>query len=172
MIPLGPFNGKSVGTTISPWVVTLDALEPFRVKGQEQRPVPSYLEDPERATYSISLHAELLVGEATTVLSTSRLESMYWNMRQMVAHTASAGSALRTGDIMATGTVSGPEEGALGCLLEISKGGKESVTLSDGSQRTFLQDGDIIRLTAVAGHEDSGVGFGDCTGRLVASRLG
>ena len=91
-------------------------------------------------------------------------------MRQMVAHTASTGSALRTGDIMATGTVSGPEDGALGCLLEITKGGQEPVTLCDGSQRTFLKDGDVVRLTAIAGHDNSGVGFGDCTGRLLASR--
>ncbi|KAH7368605.1 fumarylacetoacetase [Plectosphaerella cucumerina] len=171
MTPLGPFNGKSVGTTLSPWIVTLDALEPFRVTGPAQKlPLPAYLEDPARVTYAIRMQAEIDAAGSTTVLGASRVQSLYWTTRQMVAHAVSSGSALRTGDVLATGTVSGPEEGALGCLLEVTRGGAEPVRLEGGEERAFLEDGDVVRLTATAGDEGSGVGFGECTGRVVASR--
>ena len=151
--------------------MTLDALEPFRVTGPAQKlPLPTYLEDPARATYAIRMQAEIDAGGSTTVLGSSRVQSLYWSMRQMVAHAVSSGSALRTGDVLATGTVSGPEEGALGCLLEVTKGGVAPVRLEGGGERAFLEDGDVVRLTATAGDEASGVGFGECTGRIVASR--
>ncbi|KAF3354288.1 hypothetical protein VdG1_07753 [Verticillium dahliae VDG1] len=170
MMPLGPFNGKSVGSTISPWVVTLDALEPFRSDGQLQRSVPRYLEDPDRGSYNITMKAEIVArGNATTV-GTCKVQDLYWSMRQMTAHAVSSGASLRTGDVLATGTVSGPGEGALGCLLEITGGGSAPVVLKDGSRRAFLEDGDTVRMTAIAGNEDDGVGFGDCVGMIVPSR--
>jgi fumarylacetoacetase len=151
--------------------VTLDALEPFRVTGPAQKlPLPAYLEDPARVTYAIRMQAEIDAAGSTTVLGASRVQSLYWTTRQMVAHAVSSGSALRTGDVLATGTVSGPEEGALGCLLEVTRGGAEPVRLEGGEERAFLEDGDVVRLTAMAGDEGSGVGFGECTGRVVASR--
>ncbi|KAH7110255.1 fumarylacetoacetase [Dactylonectria macrodidyma] len=170
MTPLGPFNGKSVGTTMSPWIVTLEALEPFKVMGQPQSPVPAYLEDLNRTTYSIRMQAEIVVEGKATVMCVSRVQSMYWTTRQMVAHAVSSGSSLRTGDVLATGTVSGPGEGALGCLLEVTRGGSAPVRLSCGGSRAFLEDGDTVRLTATAGDESSGVGFGECTGRVVPSQ--
>lgn len=170
MMPLGPFNGKSVGTSISPWIVTTDALEPFKTTGQPQSPVPAYLADPERTTYNIQMQAEILTKTSATLVGSCAVQELYWTMRQMVAHAVSSGSSLRSGDVMATGTVSGPADGALGCLLEVTKGGSEPVTLKDGSTRAFLEDGDVVRMTAAAGGETSGVGFGECVGKLVPSR--
>ncbi|KAM5350314.1 hypothetical protein ACJ41O_006819 [Fusarium nematophilum] len=145
MTPLGPFNGKSVGTTMSPWIVTLDTLEPFKVMGQPQSPVPAYLEDPNRTTYSIRMQAEIVVEDKATVMGVSRMQSMYWTTRQMVAHAVSSGSSLRTGGVLATGIVSGPEEVPLGCLLEVTRGGSAPVRLSCGGSRAFLEDGDTVR---------------------------
>ncbi|SPQ25601.1 aa146949-21a9-4667-8181-d3948aef2746 [Thermothielavioides terrestris] len=176
MAPLGPFNGKNFGTTISPWVVTLDALEPFQTTGPPPAvAIPPHLQDPSLRTYAVRMQAEILAGNddggsEATVAGTSWVQDMYWSARQMLAHAASAGSALRTGDIMATGTVSGDGEDARGCMLELTEGGTRPFRLRDGSERRFLQDGDVVRMTAVAGGEQSGVGFGECVGRLVASR--
>ena len=173
MIPLGPLNGKNFGTSISPWVVTLDALAPFEAAGQKPvAPIPPYLRDPENVTYAVRMQVEILPGgseSASTVMGRSEVQSLHWSVRQMIAHVASAGSSLRTGDVMATGTVSGPAEGQLGSLLEVSEGGTRPYKLKDGSERRFLLDGDVVRMTAVAGSEGSGVGFGGCIGRLVAS---
>lgn len=171
MRPLGPFNGKSSGTTISPWIVTPDALEPFRKDGPPREiPVPTYLEDPVRPAYAVHMRVEIIAGDAVTVGGTASLDNMYWSARQMVAHSVSAGAGLRTGDILASGTVSGPREDARGCLLETTDGGKTPLKLSDGSVRAQLHDGDVVRMTAVAGGPDSGVGFGECVGKLTPSR--
>lgn len=173
MRPLGPLNGKNVGTTISPWVVTLEALEPFKMRSPpRQHPVVNYLDDPEEKTYCIDMQVEVSpVGSSKfSVLGRCKVESLYWSPRQMCAHIASAGSPLRTGDIMATGTVSGPEPGTHGCLMEATNGGNAPVALSGGQNRIFLEDGDIVRMTAVAGGESSGVGFGECVGELFPAR--
>jgi fumarylacetoacetase len=172
MVPLGPFNGKNFGTTISPWVVTLDALAAFKTQGQKPVvDIPRHLQDPDLRTYSIRMQVEVLAGETATVTGASWVQSMYWSPRQMVAHAASAGAALRTGDILATGTVSGDGEGAKGCMLELTEGGSKPFKLADGSERAFIRDGDVVRMTAVAGEEQSGVGFGECVGMLVPSRF-
>ncbi|KAK3290867.1 uncharacterized protein B0H64DRAFT_451348 [Chaetomium fimeti] len=171
MTPLGPFNGKNFGTSISPWIVTLDALEAFKAEGQKPVvDIPKHLQDPELRTYAIQMQVEILSGETATMAGTSWVQSLYWSSRQMVAHAVSAGAALRTGDIMATGTVSGDGEDARGCMLELTEGGSKPFKLNDGTERGFLHDGDVVRMTAVAGEEQSGVGFGECIGRLVAHR--
>lgn len=173
MRPLGPLNGKNVGTSISPWIVTLEALEPFKTRGPpRQHPVAIYLDDPEEKTYSIDMQVDVVPagGSKASVIGRSKVESLYWSPRQMVAHIVSAGSALRTGDLMATGTVSGPEPGTHGCLMEATEGGKGPIALSDGQRRTFLEDGDVALMTAVAGGESSGVGFGECVGELLPAR--
>ncbi|PKS12538.1 hypothetical protein jhhlp_000746 [Lomentospora prolificans] len=172
MMPLGPLNGKNFGTTISPWIVTLDALEPFKVPGPARvQPVVNYLNDPENVTYSIGMQVEVQTETSTTVIGKSNVKLMYWTARQMVAHIASAGAALRSGDIMATGTVSGEGKGSHGCMLEATEGGKVPVALDNGSTRTYLQDGDVVRMTAVAGElSSSGVGFGECVGKLLPAR--
>ncbi|KAH6649276.1 hypothetical protein F5144DRAFT_588034 [Chaetomium tenue] len=171
MTPLGPFNGKSFGTSISPWIVTLDALEAFKTEGQKPVvDIPKYLQDPELRTYAIQMQVELLSGSTPTLAGTSWVQSLYWSPRQMVAHAVSAGAALRTGDIMATGTVSGDGEDASGCMLELTEGGAKPFKLEDRTERGYLNNGDVVRMTAVAGDEQSGVGFGECIGRLVESR--
>jgi fumarylacetoacetase len=169
MVPLGPMNSKAFGTTISPWVVTLDALESFKAPGPTRDVIlAAHLEDiPVAASsYNIGFKVELLVDGQSTTLSRSNFKDLHWSGRQMVAHIASSGADLQTGDILGTGTVSGPEQGSYGCLLEMTNGGKEPMSVADGPTRVFLEDGDVIRMTALAGEEDSGVGFGECVGEL------
>lgn len=180
MIPLGPTNGKNMGTTISPWIVTLDALEPFRVQGQQQPStnptIPPHLQDPDHSTFAVRMQVEVLTGPSAaatataTVTGASRLESLHWTPRQMAAHLVSAGSSLRTGDLLATGTVSGPEEMERGCMMELTEGGTVPFPMADGSTRTYLQDGDTVRMTARAGDDASGVGWGECVGQLLPAR--
>lgn len=171
MKPLGPMNGKSFGTSISPWVVTLDALEPFKLPGPKPEVIlASHLEDIPASSYDIGMKVEIIAaGQASTVSETNN-QHLYWSGRQMAAHLASVGADLQTGDILGTGTVSGPDDGALGCLVEMTKAGNEPITLVDGSKRTELQDGDVVRMTAVAGGAGSGVGFGECVGELKPAR--
>ncbi|KAL1861352.1 hypothetical protein VTK73DRAFT_7127 [Phialemonium thermophilum] len=171
MIPLGPANGKNLGTTISPWIVTLDALEPHRLPPPPRVvPVPRHLEDPDNGAYAVRMQVEVVTGSDVTVTGTSEVQSLYWTVRQMVAHIVSAGSALRTGDLLATGTVSGPGTGTHGCLLEATRGGAAPIRLVSGESRTYLEDGDVVRMTAVAGGPSSGVGWGDCLGQLLPAR--
>ncbi|KAJ5919636.1 hypothetical protein N7454_009471 [Penicillium verhagenii] len=171
MVPLGPLNGKAFGTSISPWVVTLEALSPFKTAGPKPEvALASHLEDIAESSYMIDMKVELIVEDQVTAISESKVQDLYWSGRQMAAHLASIGADLQTGDILGTGTVSGPNEGSLGCLLEVTKAGKEPVTLSDGSKRHFLQDWDVVRMTAVAGGPSSGVGFGECLGQLRPAR--
>ncbi|CAG7562785.1 unnamed protein product [Fusarium equiseti] len=168
MSPLGPFNGKSLGTSISPWIITLDALDPYRTRSPAQQTLSaSYLQHPNPSTFSITMKVELLANKAATTLGTCPVEALYWTPQQMIAHSVSSGSALRTGDILATGTVSGSDEASRGCMLETTEGGSKPVTLSDGSKRGYLEDGDVVRITAVAGE---GVGFGECIGQLTPAR--
>ncbi|KAF4420557.1 hypothetical protein F53441_14376, partial [Fusarium austroafricanum] len=171
MSPLGPFNGKSLGTSISPWIITLDALEPFRAKSPAQQTLSAaYLRHSNLSTFSITMKVEVLANSKATTLGVCPVEALYWTPQQMIAHSVSSGSALRTGDILATGTVSGSEESSRGCLLETTEGGTKPVTLSDGSKRGYLEDRDVVRITASVGDEASGVGFGECVGQLTTAR--
>ncbi|RGP75123.1 hypothetical protein FLONG3_5807 [Fusarium longipes] len=171
MSPLGPFNGKSLGTSLSPWIVTLDALDPFRTRSPAQQTLAaSYLQHPNPSTFSITMKVEVVADSTATTLGVCPVEALYWTPQQMIAHSVSSGSALRTGDVLATGTVSGSDESSRGCMLETTEGGSKPVTLSDGSKRGYLEDGDVVRITAVVGGEDSGVGFGECVGQLTPAR--
>jgi len=173
MMPLGPMNGKNFATSMSPWVVTLDALEPFRVSNSiPQKPLASYLEDDGKGSYDISLQVEVIVGGASTVTCRSTTkDSLYWNPRQLLAHQAIGGCGLASGDLLATGTVSGMAEDARGCLLETTWAGKKPMTMAGGGQRGYLEDGDVVRFTALAGKidGDDGVGFGECVGELTTA---
>ncbi|OOG00043.1 hypothetical protein ASPCADRAFT_40176 [Aspergillus carbonarius ITEM 5010] len=173
MIPLGPLNGKNFATTISPWIVTLDALEPFKAQGPEPRvSLPSHLVDPGKASYDISVLVEVGGGEEEgkkTVLGRSNAKELFWSVRQMCAHLASTGCDLRTGDVLGTGTVSGEGEGEYGCLLEVTKGGKVAAKLEGGGEKLYLEDGDVVTLSAWAGE---GVGFGECMGQVRPAREG
>ncbi|KAH7014599.1 uncharacterized protein B0I36DRAFT_389449 [Microdochium trichocladiopsis] len=174
MVPLGPLNGKSFGTSISPWIVTLDALQPYKaaVPQPAHAPggIPAYLQDPDNSSHDITIQVEVLSGSSATVTGTTKVQTMYWTPKQMLAHLASSGSALRTGDVAATGTVSGETRESLGSLLEVTKGGTDPIKLVDGTERGYLQDGDSVRLVGWAGSKDSGVGFGECIGELLAAR--
>jgi fumarylacetoacetase len=171
MVPLGPLNGKNFGTTISPWIITPDALEPFKTSGPVQATdTPAHLEAPDTPTYAIDLKVEILSNGTSTVTCESKLHTLYWTVPQMIAHLVTGGCGLRTGDIVATGTVSGFEKGTHGCLLETTEGGRNPLRLTDGTTRTYLQDGDVVIMTATAGGKSSGVGFGECAGKILASK--
>ncbi|RGP60612.1 hypothetical protein FSPOR_10579 [Fusarium sporotrichioides] len=171
MSPLGPFNGKSLGTSLSPWIITIDALDPFRTRSPAQQTLAaSYLQHPNPSTFSITMKVEVLANSTATTVGVCPVEALYWTPQQMIAHSVSSGSALRTGDVLATGTVTGSDEKSRGCMLEATEGGAKPLTLSDGSKRGFLEDGDVVRITAIVGEEGSGVGFGECVGQLTPAR--
>ena len=169
IVPLGPLNGKNFMTSISPWVVTLDALEAFAVPlPPRDIQVAPYLDDRNpNGTYAVHLRAEILTETASTTVCTAKSEWMYWSFRHILAHQSIGGCGLHTGDIVATGTVSGTTPDSLGCLLEMTRDGKQPFKLQDGSTRRFLDDGDGVRISGFAGTEDDGVGFGECFGEVV-----
>ena len=170
-VPLGPFLGKSFATSISPWVVTTDALRTARVAlpGQDPEPLP-YLRgevtaDGAGTAYGLDVHVE--VDWNGTVVSRPEFREMYWSPAQMLAHMTVNGATVRSGDLFGSGTISGPTTDTRGCLLELTWSGQEPLTLGDGSQRTFLEDGDTVTLRATApGLDGSVIGFGDCVGTI------
>jgi fumarylacetoacetase len=179
--PLGPFLAKSFATSISPWVVTMEALAPFRtaafVRGEgDPTPLP-YLfgrNDQEQGGLNLCLEVSLLsvqmreAGIAPVVLGRSNFRDMYWTMAQMLTHHASNGCNLRAGDLLASGTVSGADKTALGCLLELTSRGKDPVTLPTGEQRKFLEDGDEIILRGFCERDGfRRIGLGSCRGTIV-----
>lgn len=169
--PLGPFLSKSFNSTLSPWVVTLDALEPFRVSGETQNPeVLDYLKTP----FHDHLAIDLTVTHTTpagidTTLTQTNYSTMYWSMSQQLAHHTINNCRFNTASVLASGTISGPTPGSEGCLLEKTRNGANPVTLNDGSTRTFLEDGDTITLSGRAHKEGYPVslGFGEATGKVM-----
>jgi fumarylacetoacetase len=160
--PLGPFLGKSFATSISAWVVSLEALEPFRVAGPVQEPAPlPYLRADEPWNLDVDLEVELN-GQ---VVSRTNARGLYWSMAQQLAHATCNGARIRTGDLFASGTISGPEPDSRGSLIELTWNGREPLRLADGSERTFLADGDEVVLRGRAGD----VGLGEVRGRVVGS---
>jgi fumarylacetoacetase len=170
--PLGPFLSKNLGTTISPWVVTMEALAPFESDGPAQQPEPlPYLRTPRNATIDVQLEVWLAPdGGAAQRICASNLRHMYWNISQQIAHHTITGCNLRTGDLLATGTISGPTPDSLGCLLEITRGGRQPLELASGAMRRFLEDGDRITLTGWCQGAGYRVGFGEATGRVLPAR--
>ena len=181
--PLGPFLSKSFATTVSPWVVTLEALAPFRVPAFERPaadpPPLAYLssgKNTEQGGIDIMLEVHLVTEKMRAVnhepvrLSRGNFRDMYWTIAQMVAHHASNGCNLRAGDLLASGTVSGEAKDSRGCLLELTWRGSEPIALPGGEERRFLQDGDEIIITASCEREGyARIGFGECRARLVAA---
>ncbi|VUC24152.1 unnamed protein product [Clonostachys rosea] len=179
MKPLGPFHAKGFGTSISPWVVTMDALEPFRCTPKTvQDPVPPrHLRWPgQNGTFDIRLRADLLRKGMQMNLGTSNLRYLYWTPFQQLAHHASAMCGIGTGDLIGTGTISGDgEDGGgnkteLGCLYEATRGGSRAIRFSDGTSVKYLQDGDEIILSGTCGNASGGgpyLGFGECRGALL-----
>jgi fumarylacetoacetase len=169
-VPLGPFLGKSFATSVSPWVVPLEALEAARVAAPPQEPsVLPYLRDEEGWGLDLSLE----VRWNGSVVSRPPFAGMYWTPAQQLAHLTVNGASLRTGDLFASGTVSGADREQRGSFLELSWNGSEPVTLEDGSTRTFLEDGDEVTISAWApGAGGSRIGFGAVTGRIAAALSG
>jgi fumarylacetoacetase len=168
-VPLGPFLGKSFATTISPWVVTLDALEPFRVPSPVQEPsVLPYLKRGEEGGYDIALEVwlEARGGEAVRISATN-FRDMYWTMFQQLAHQTVNGTNVRPGDLYASGTVSGPEPGTQGSLLELTRKGTKPLELPGGNTRNFLEDGDTVILRGAAKSKTYRIGFGECRGTIM-----
>jgi fumarylacetoacetase len=166
--PLGPFLGKSFATSISPWVVPLEALGAARVDGPGQDPAPlPYLERAE--PWALDLSIEVALNGA--VVSRPPFATMYWTPDQMLAHLTVNGASTRTGDLYASGTVSGPEPGQRGSLIELTWNGAEPLTLADGSTRSFLEDGDTVTLSATAPAADGRrLSLGEVTGTIVSAR--
>ncbi|MCY7353230.1 MAG: fumarylacetoacetase [Cytophagaceae bacterium] len=171
--PLGPFLGKNFCTSISPWVVPLDALTPFRVAGPVQEPpVLPYLHPQESTHFDVAL--EVLLGGSTfenQSISQSNLKYLYWSFAQMLAHHTVNGCPLRVGDLLGSGTISGPTSDSLGCLLEMTQGGKIPLVLPNGLQRRYLEDGDRVMLRGFAGEGSNRVGFGEVTGKVLGLRV-
>lgn len=168
-VPLGPFLGKNFGSTVSPWVVTLDALEPFRVEGPKQVPhVLPYLAFEGARNFDIQLEVllESAKGERTTLCRTNA-KYLYWNVAQQLAHHTVNGCNIQVGDVYASGTISGPSPGSYGSLLELTFNGQKALHFPSGEERRFLEDGDTVTMTGHAGQNGVRIGFGSCMGKVL-----
>jgi len=170
-VPLGPFNAKNFGTSISPWVVLASALEPFLTRGIENDvDVLGYLQEARTENvYDINLEVDLRTnsGDTTTVTRTNA-KNLLFSFPQMIAHHSVTGCPLNVGDLLGSGTISGTEPGSHGSLLEQTGGGKQKVKLNGGAERMFIQDGDEIIMRGYCGGDEEGlVGFGECTGKIL-----
>jgi fumarylacetoacetase len=167
--PLGPFQAKATATSISPWIVMKAALEPFRVSTPPREvPLLPYLYEPKPMLYNIDLEVSITPdGGNETILSRTNYREMYYSAAQQLAHHTTSGCAMNTGDLVGSGTISGPTKDSRGSLLELSWGGKEPVKLSDGSERRFIEDHDTLTLRGQARGDGYIVGFGECSGQLL-----
>jgi fumarylacetoacetase len=167
-VPLGPFLGKNFGSTLSPWLVTMEALAPFRVDGPIQDPkVLPYLQYEGAHNYDIHLSVDIVTSQGDIQrVSTSNYKYMYWNMVQQLAHHTSNGCNIRVGDLMASGTISGPSPDSYGSMLEIAWKGTKPVAMPDGTERRFIHDGDEVRMRGWAEKDGIRIGFGACDGKV------
>ena len=170
-VPLGPFLGKSFATTISPWVVTMEALEPFRTEGPAQKepePLP-YLRRPRASAFDIHLEAGIQAPGAETPhrITETNFRHMYWTVDQQLAHHSVNGCNMRPGDLLASGTISGPTPESYGSLLELTWRGSKPIAMPDGTERTFLEDGDDLVITGWCQGDGYRVGFGEARGQVL-----
>jgi len=173
-VPLGPFQSKIFGTTISPWIVTAEALEPFRVPGPVQDPQPlPHLQEREPRNYDIRLEVALTPAGAKTssIICRTNFSFMYWSTAQQIAHHAACGCAMRVCDLIGSGTISGAEKNQYGSLLELSWNGSRPLVLKDGSSRSFLADGDTVTIRGYARTEGYRIGFGEASGIILPAAL-
>ena len=168
-VPLGPFLAKNFASSISPWIVTLDALEPFRTKGPQQDPTPlPYLQLKGRHAFDINLEVAIQPENALpTVVSQSNFKYMYWNMSQQLAHHTSNGCRVNSGDMMGSGTISGPTPESFGSMLELTWGGKNPIKMSDGSERKFVNDNDTVIMKGFCKNNEVRIGFGQVSSKLL-----
>src|SRR6187402_704501 len=168
-VPLGPFLAKNFATSISPWIITMDALEPFRTKGPKQDPAPfPYLQQKGKHSYDINLEVSITPENAnSTVVTRTNFKYMYWTMNQQLAHHTSNGCRVNSGDMMGSGTISGPTPDSYGSMLELTWGGNHPIVLKDGSERKFLKDGDTVTIKGYSQNGQVRVGFGECSSKLL-----
>jgi len=171
-VPLGPFLGKSFASSISPWVVMLDALEPFRVASPEQDPkVLDYLKYTKKHNFNINLEVDLIPqNEEATTISKSNFKYLYWNIAQQLTHHTVNGCNINVGDMCASGTISGKDENSYGSMLELSWGGKKTLTLKNGEERKFIQDNDTIVMRGFCQNENVRIGFGEVSGKILPAK--
>lgn len=171
-VPLGPFLGKNFASSVSPWLVDLDCLQPFKVSGPvPEKPLLDYLQLPTPSNYDIQLEVSILSenGEET-LISQSNMKYLYWSMAQQLAHHTVNGCNMEVGDICASGTISGPTADSYGSMLELAWKGTKPIYLKDGSERTFVRDGDTVIMRAYAQHENYRIGFGEVCGKVLQSK--
>ncbi len=168
-VPLGPFQAKATATTISPWIVTKAALEPFRVMTPAREvPLLPHLVEPGPLAYDIGLRVGLRpAGGEETIISRTNTSALYYSAAQQLAHHTTSGCPMNTGDLLGSGTISGPEKHNRGSLLELSWGGKEPIALADGTSRSSIEDHDTLTLRGTAQGDGYIIGFGDCVGQLI-----
>ena len=171
-VPLGPFLGKNFASSISPWIVTLEALEPFRVAGPKQEPeVLPYLQY--KTDHAFDIKLEVLIqpeGLKATKVCTSNFKYMYWNIAQQLAHHTINGCNINVGDMMASGTISGPTEDSFGSMLELSWKGTKPVLLEEGGERKFIEDGDSVIMKGFAEKDGIRIGFGEVEGKVMPAK--
>ncbi|MFM2265965.1 MAG: fumarylacetoacetase [Bacteroidota bacterium] len=168
-VPLGPFLAKNFASSISPWIVTMDALEPFRTKGPKQDPTPlPYLQQKGKYAFDIQLEVSIQPENApATVVSESNFKYMYWTMSQQLAHHTSNGCRVNSGDMMGSGTISGPTPSSYGSMLELTWGGKNPIQLADGSERKFINDNDTVIMKGYCENQEVRIGFGEVSSKLL-----
>jgi fumarylacetoacetase len=168
-VPLGPFLAKNFASSISPWIVTMDALQPFKIESTAQNPEPlPYLQQKERKTYDIQLEVALVPENGvSTTLTKSNFKYMYWTMAQQLAHHTINGCNVNSGDMMGSGTISGPTADSYGSMLELSWGGKNPVALNDGTTRKFIEDNDTIIFKGYCKKDGVRLGFGKISTKLL-----
>lgn len=171
-VPLGPFLGKNFASTISPWIVTLDALEPFRVNNPKQDPQPlPYLQHEGKGSFDINLQVGIQPeGEKETVVANSNFKYMYWTMAQQLAHHTVNGCPVNSGDMMGSGTISGPTKDSYGSMLELTWRGQNPIKMSDGTERKFINDHDTVIMRAYSQNDTIRIGFGECIGKVLPAK--
>jgi fumarylacetoacetase len=168
-VPLGPFLAKNFASSISPWIVTMDALEPFRTKGPVQEPTPlPYLQQKGKHAFDINLEVYIEPENTSpTLVSKSNFKYMYWSMCQQLAHHTSNGCRVNSGDMMGSGTISGPTPDSFGSMLELTWGGKNPIKMADGSERKFINDNDTVVMKGYCQNRSIRIGFGEVSTKLL-----
>jgi fumarylacetoacetase len=168
-VPLGPFLAKNFASSISPWIVTLDALQPFKCASPEQNPKPlPYLQQTENYAYDINLQVAIKPENAIeTVVSNTNFKYMYWTMSQQLAHHTINGCRINSGDMMGSGTISGPTEDSFGSMLELTWGGQKPIQMNDGSERKFINDNDTVIIRGYCQNDQVRIGFGEVSSKLL-----
>ena len=172
-VPLGPFLAKNFASSISPWIVTMDALEAFRVASPKQDPMPlKYLQQKGNHAFDINLEVAIQPENAESlIISKSNFKYMYWTMNQQLAHHTSNGCRVNSGDMMGSGTISGPTPDSYGSMLELSWGGKNPIKMSDGTERKFINDGDTVIMKGFCQNEKVRIGFGEVSSKLLPANI-